>query len=120
MTYDQVLAMEPNEMINTLTRTFLVKVPEMICTVEDMNDASKKLLKLASSYSYVSSLLSYVKIMTRQTKRTTSDKQIQEDMVDKKEIISNLAEAIKQQYSAISRAVTIHIENNHELKMQQF
>ena len=42
---------------------------------------------------------------------------VYEDMVDKKDIIENKSKAIKQAYSGISRAVSVKIENNQELKM---
>lgn len=124
--YDTILELEPYTMIDVLTTEYLTEVPNSINTIEDMNLASQKLLKLSASYSFITSLLSYVKISTRDAKREVNkaDKEWKdikkakyEDLVDKKEIIANIAESIKQQYSAISRAVTIHIENNKELNM---
>ena len=126
MTYENILELEPYSMIDMLTTDYLTEVPQTINTIEDMNLASQKLLKLAESYSFISSLLSLTKIMVRQAKRDMNNapkeqkdeyKTRYEDMVDKNAIVSNLSDAVKQQYNAISRAVTIHIENNHELNM---
>ena len=55
-------------------------------------------------------------IATREAKRG-GDKDLYEDMVDRKEAVERMTESVKQQYSAVSRAVTIHIENNKELHM---
>ena len=127
MNYDKILELDSFNMIELLTTDYIVSVPESITSIEDMNSASRKLLKLAESYSFVSALLSYAKICVREAKRAIQKendnkkkedaKNRYEDLVDKKEIITNISETIKQQYSAISRAVTIHIENNHELNM---
>ena len=97
-------------------------MPDHIDSIEDMNNASKLLLKLSSNYSYICPLQSHAKIATRIAKRNKSkddpDSTIDyEDMVDKKEIIDNVADCIKQEYNAISRAVTIKIESNRELQM---
>ena len=61
-------------------------------------------------------VLSYAKVNARLAKRE-GNKQKYEDAVDKKEIIQNMTDSIKQQYAALSRAVTIRIENNQELKI---
>ena len=124
MTYMDVLSMNSYDMIDYLTETFLVEIPTSINSIEDMNRASKLLLKL----SYMSSLLSYIKLTTRDAKRQLDKldakdpqkaeyKTYYEDMVDKKEIIKNITECVDQEYSAISRAVTIKIESNKELSM---
>ena len=128
MTYMDVLSMNSYDMIDYLTETFLVEIPTSVNSIEDMNRASKLLLKLSSNYSYMSSLLSYIKLTTRDAKRQLDKldakdpqkaeyKTYYEDMVDKKEIIKNITECVDQEYSAISRAVTIKIESNKELSM---
>ncbi|MBO4847046.1 MAG: hypothetical protein J5525_12250 [Lachnospiraceae bacterium] len=128
MTYMDVLSMNSYDMIDYLTETFLVQIPKSINSIEDMNHASELLLKLSTNYSYMNSLLSYIKLTTRDAKRQLDKldakdpkkveyKTYYEDMVDKKEIINNITECVDQEYSAISRAVTIKIENNKELSM---
>lgn len=122
MTYKDIIKMDPYDLIDFLTRTLTVKMPDHIDSIEDMNNASKLLLKLSSNYSYICPLQSHAKIATRIAKRNKSkddpDSTIDyEDMVDKKEIIDNVADCIKQEYNAISRAVTIKIESNRELQM---
>ncbi len=111
-----ILKMDPTEMLEYLTDEFLIQLPTEITTADEMNEAAKLLLYLSNCYSYLCTLSSYAKIATREAKRS-GDKQSYEDMVDRKDCIQNLADIVKQQYAAVSRGVTIRIENNNELKM---
>ncbi len=104
------------ELFEYLSEHFGITVPNEIITVDDMKEASSKLLFLTNEYSYIMELLSLAKIRCREAKRSGS-KESYEDMVDKKEILTNLADSLKLQYSAISRAITIKIEMNAELRM---
>lgn len=116
MDYNTILNMKADELLNWLIDNFTLQMPSEIITVEDMNEAAKSLLKLTSNYSYVCALLSASKVAKREAKRNMSAEKYQ-DMVDKCEIVQNITDVVKQQYNAISRAVTIHIDNNMELRM---
>ena len=116
MEYSSILSMDPTRLLEWLLQNFTVNLPEEIISVEDMNNASKLLLKLTSYYSYMNSLLSAAKIAKRKSKRNATTEEYQ-NMVDRTEIIQNMVDVIKQQYAAVSRAVTIHIDNNNELRM---
>lgn len=116
MEYSNVLRMQPEELFVWLDREFNVTIPKEIQTVADMENASKILLKLAGYQSYLSSLLAYAEIVTRQAKRTLPKAEY-EDSVDRKKVIQAKIDSIKQMYTAVSRAVTIKIENNAELHM---
>ncbi len=112
----QPLQMSPKDLLDYLVQEYTYDLPDEIMTPEEMNEASRLLLRLSGEYSYLVSLLSYAKIDARDAKRTRS-KEEYEDAVDRKEIIANITDAVKQRYAAISRAVTIHVENNRELHM---
>lgn len=116
MDYLSVLNMDPYEMIHWITEEFSIDIPPEITTIEDMDEAARLLLKISGMYSYLCTLLSYAKIETRNKKRS-GDKIAYEDMVDRKEIIQNMVDVVKQQYAAVSRSVTIRMENNRELQM---
>lgn len=116
MDYMKIMEMEPIDLISWLNKNFLVQMPQHITSVSDMNQASELLMRLSGNYSYLCTLLSYAKVMVRNAKRN-KPKSEYEDLVDRKEIIQNITDAVKQEYSAISRAVTIRIENNAELRM---
>lgn len=115
-TYKNVIDKSPQELFKWLTDNFLVELPSVLMSIEDMEYASSLLMQLAGYYQYLTALLSYAKISTRAAKRNLS-KEAYENMVDKKELIQNTVDAVKQSYNAVSRAVTIHIENNAELRM---
>lgn len=114
-TYEELLSMSPLELLDYLKNEFMIDTPIEIVSVEDMDKCSRLLLRLSGAYSYLITLSSYAKIKTREMKRG-GDKALYEDMVDRKEVIQNMTDMVKQAYTGISRAVTIHIENNHELK----
>ncbi len=114
--FNEILEKRPAELLDWLLDNFYTDIPSVIASIEDMTTASETLLMLSGYYSYLMALSSYTKIQTREAKRNLS-KEEYEDMVDRKEIIQNITEVVKQNYSAVSRAVTIHIENNNELKM---
>lgn len=116
MGYEDILKLPPIVLLEWLNGEFTVNIPTEIATAEDMEEASKYLLKLTSYYSYLCSLLSYAKIKVRESKRTET-KAVYEDMIDRRDAIDMVAKSVLQQYNAISRAVTIHIENNREIRM---
>ena len=115
MDYKNILNMQPIDLVTWLHNQFDIDVPAQITSIEDMDDASIILLTLSSYHSYLLELLSYAKCLTRQAKRELA-KTDYEDMVDRKDAIQNMVDDIDQKYKAISRAITIKIENNAELK----
>ncbi len=116
--FNCILEKEPTDLLEWLLSNFSVPVPELVVTMDDMSSASETLLKLSGIYSYLMTLLSYAKVKTRELERL-KEKDLYEDMVDRKEVIQNFSDAVKQSYTAVSRAVTIRIENNNELRMGQ-
>ena len=117
-----ILSMSPDALLNWLTDNFTVELPSEVISVEDMNNAARLLLKLTEMYSYINTLLASAKLQKRQCSREKNkeDKQTvkaYEDAVDRCEMIEKMAEIVKQQYAAVSRAVTIHMDNNVELRM---
>lgn len=119
MDYKTILAMDPFSLIEWLHKEFDIinHFPLKIVTKEEMEMASELLLVLTSYNSYLLELVSYAKCSVRKAKRELSKTEY-EDMVDKRDAIINMQEDIEQQYKAISRAVTVKIENtNAEFKL---
>lgn len=114
--YADILAKEPIELLDWLSETFAIDFPTKIESIEDMSLASETLLKLSSYHAYLCELLSYAKIAVRQAKRDLS-KTEWEDYVDKQNAIDRRLDIVKQQYNAISRAITVKTETNKELFM---
>lgn len=114
--FSSILDKQPIDLLEWLLNNFTVEIPQVVISAEDMTKASETMLQLSGMYSYLMALSSYCKIQTRLAKRALPKEQY-EDMVDRKEVIQNFTDAIKQSYTAVSRAVTIYIENNNELRM---
>lgn len=116
MNYEEVFSLSPVDLISWLHNEFEVDLPAQVQTTEDMEKASQSLLVLAQYFSYLSELLAYSKISVRNAKRY-GPKEQWEDMVDRQTAIERRLDSIKQQYSAVSRAVTIKAERDKELNM---
>lgn len=114
--YKSILSKTPIDLVTWLHESFDIDTPLEIKSIEDMEMASKLILVLTEYNAYLLELLSYAKCVTRLAKRELSKTEY-EDMVDRKEAIQNMVDTIDQQYKAVSRAVTIRIENNAELKI---
>lgn len=114
--YQDIFSLSPIDLVSWLHNEFSISLPEKIETTDDMEAASQILLVLSEYFSYLSELLSYAKIAVRQAKRN-SPKEQWEDMVDRQLAIERKLDSVKQQYSAVSRAVTIKTENNKEFFM---
>ncbi len=113
-TYEELLSMEPITLLEQLNEEFKMDMPMEVMSQEDMDSCARLLLRASASYSYLVTLLSYAKIKTREAKRS-GDKAAYEDMVDRKEVVQNMTDMVKQAYAGLSRAVTIRIESNREL-----
>ena len=116
MDYSNFKNMTSYEFLCWLEETFPVRIPERITSKNDMDVAANELLKLSSEYAYMSTLSSWFKMATREAKRYES-KEEYENMVDKRDACEAKLKSIEQSYKGISRAVTIRMENNAELRM---
>lgn len=116
LTREQIMLLSPLALIDWLHDQFGNEVPRRVETPEDMMIASEQLLCLTSQYSFLCELLSYAKIIVREAKRNLP-KEDYEDMIDKQNAIDRRLDIVKQQYTAISRAVTIKTETNKEMSM---
>ena len=116
MDNSKVLNKDPEDFLNYLCSSLLVEVPGSIETQEDMGNASKLILKLSSSISYLSYLTSLASIKKRQLQKS-GDKDEYEKMIDRCETCHIMLKALNEQKSGISRAMTTYIEHNNELRM---
>ena len=118
MYYDAVLTKDPIDFFYWIREEFIEKMPYSFETVEDIQNIGNLLILITNRYSYLVSLLSYTKILTRTLKRENNKKEY-EDMVDRKESIQNAVDTLKLQYNSLSRLITIKQEINKELKMSE-
>lgn len=115
---EQIFLLAPLDLVDWLHDEFPMLMQPKIETVEDMDLASNSLLRLTAQYSYLCELLSYAKIIVREAKRNLP-KEDYEDMVDRQNAIEKRLDIVKQEYLAVSRAVTIKSEINKEMFMEQ-
>lgn len=111
-----LIDMDALEFVDYLAASFCYEIPTEITTVEQAEEASILLAELSNNYSYLLSLSSYLKIYIRQAK-SNKDMKTANDYIDKKNAVDAFAEAVKQQYNAISRMITIRSDNLKELHM---
>lgn len=110
--------MQPLELINVLSDTFLYDIPETAETPEDMQEISRLLVRTANEFAFLAQLASAAKVSCRTYKRLGKEyKTLYEDAVDKKEGISSITDAVELRYKTLSRIITIRQEINKELKM---
>lgn len=89
-----------------------VIIPDRISSYDDMVAAGELLMRLTSYYASLNSLYAKAKIRVRTS--TGEEKKL---ATGRREIIDIHISTIKQQYAALSRAVTIYMENIQELRM---
>ncbi len=120
-TYKDIFQMNNYDFLKWIKETFTISVPSAVTTAAEMEIAAEQMLRLSAEYEYITEMASYAKVYCRELKRLADNDdtydEVYEDMVDKKDIIENKSKAIKQAYSGISRAVSVKIENNQELKL---
>lgn len=122
MTYKELIQSKTSmEMADWITKDFSLSIPETIESVDDMILVSKLMADTANKISYISNLLSYAKVMQREAKRKTGSisKTESEDLIDKKEILSNTLETLTLQHKALSRMITIRQEIMNELRISE-
>lgn len=116
-TYKEILLdPSPIEFADWVIKNFTLEIPETIESVEDLSQVSKLIANTANKISYISNLLSYMKVLQRDAKRSGS-KTVNEDCIDKKEVLSNTLDTLVIQHRALSRMITVRQEITTELKI---
>lgn len=119
MSFDELINMDTEEFFNWVTYNFNTDMIEAVETEDDMRQASKMISRAIANYSYLSSLLAFLKIKVRQEKRN-KNKDVYEDLMDKREIVQEAVDSTKMLYNGISRMVTIKIEIDKEMNMTDY
>lgn len=116
---DDILKMGSEEFFSWAMAHFRLESIPVIETSDDMKNAAKLISVATGNYSYLTALLAYLKIKVRQEKRN-KNKEVYEDLIDKREVIQEIVDATKMQYNAISRMITIKLDVDKELKMNDY
>lgn len=112
----ELINMDALEFVDYLAASFSYDIPTEITTVEEASLAGVLLAELSNNFSYLLTISSYLKIYIRMAK-AEKDMKTANDYIDKKNAVDAFAEAMKQQYNAISRMITIRSDNMKELNM---
>lgn len=115
--FENILSLEPDDLLQWLNDKFLEDIPVSITNVEDLKKAGLLLGQLTNIYSYLVSMSLFAKLKVREVKRNKESKDIIDKAVDRKEIINSFAETIKCKYNAVSRMVTVKKQIDEEMKM---
>lgn len=118
---NNLFTMSNTEIIDKLRGTIIEDIPRGIKTEEDLRRLEYLLGKLANDYVYLISMTNYARNYVRQLKRKGKEYQVEyEDMMDKRESLESIASAVKLQYQAVSRMLTIKIELEEENRMHDY
>lgn len=118
MTFYEITEISTSELFDYLIHNFSSAIPSEVNSVEDAEEVSKLLSKTANSYMYLSEVYAYLKFSIRNAKREEKRNKAKiDDLIDKKEIVDRFISALKLQYQAASRMITIRENNLKELDM---
>jgi len=96
------------EIIQSLYDSIIADIPEEIGP-NNFQEVSRLLGKLPNDYAYLVSLLGYSRNLVRQMKRGGPDTKVEyEDMMDKSKALDDIASAVKLQYQAVSRMISLY------------
>ena len=107
---------DPELLNRSLIENYIQEIPVSIETVDDMIYAGHMMAMITNDYSYLLGVLSTFKIWAKIAK-VNGSKAEYNDMVMRRDSIETIVDILKQQYSALSRLITIKQEINNELKM---
>ena len=116
MNIEQLLNMEPVDLVDWLVTEFTVDLPKTIKDSDDVKKAIELNLQLVAYESYLNQLLSDAEIYTRNAKRN-GPKIEYEDMVDRRFAITNMRDTVKHQREALSRSFTYYKNVLDETKL---
>ena len=128
-----ILFADPMVLAKWITQQYYDEIPCNINNCEDLAIAGAKLGTLTNSYSYLTAVLMYAKVMVKELKHRAGRKPkssetakmeeyeqnfaLYEEMVTRRDILVDAVDMVKQQYNAISRMLTAKQEINKELFM---
>lgn len=121
--YKYLSSMEPFELLYYIEKHFLKDIPQQVDTIEDMVMVQKLFPDITNSYAYVNAALANVKLLTRKLKaikdkeKSEKSKEAYDEMVSRRDVLETASDILKQQYNALSRAITVRQEINREINM---
>ena len=116
MTTMQILSLPPLELVQWLDDNYIFELPAPETSME-FSQNKHLLAQLANTYAYLASLHSVAQIMVRDAKEQGMPKNHINNAIDRRDIIDRFLDAIKLQYTAFSRMITVQQQADAEAKM---
>lgn len=117
MSINDIVSMSPKELADYCDEYyFSFPVLPSVETPDDLRQASEQMGILTGYYSFTSSMLSHLKYMVRDAKKS-KQKELADDLIDKKVILENAQSVLQQLYASLSRRISVHHDIMTELKM---
>ncbi len=116
LTPETMKGMDPEELNSDLIEEYVHEIPINIESVDDMARAGRLMGILTNNYSYMLATLNTFKIWVKIAKKA-EDKSEYEKMVMRRDSVEAIVDILKQQYSAVSRLISVKQEINNELRM---
>ena len=107
-----MLQKKPEELFEFLYSEYIKDLPE----VDDLDGLAYKLSEAANVYAFLSGLEAAAKVAVRNAK-TSGNKEEYGDAIDRRDVITNMINAIKMQYTAASRIITAKAQAKDEMNM---
>lgn len=121
ITNRELFTVNNEAMLDTLASSILVDIPTGVKSDDDLKRVEFLLGKLANDYVYLTTLCSYARNYVRQLKRQGKEfAREYEDMMDKRTSLEEIASAVKIQYQAVSRMLTVQIAIREENGMTDY
>lgn len=122
VTPSSLFTMSVDDIVKAVSARVLHDIPE---NEEKSNDDLAKiegmLARLANDYAYLVTLAGYARNYVRRLKREGKDsKEMYEDMMDKRTVIEEMADAVKLQYQAVSRILTVKTYSMDQQDMHEY
>ena len=133
--HKEFLNMDPMDLLNFLEDSFTYEIPVGIDSEMAMRKAGNMLGTLTNAYSYLASLGAFFTVYTKaaKAKMPSKPKTKEADLICiyekakteyetmnlRKFLVDQYAEIIKQEYTSVSRMITVKIEADRELRMSE-
>lgn len=120
-TFAQIVALSPAEFTDWIIRFTLPALPLSVDSVEEAAYASTLLSIYSQNLVYLTEVSARLKIEARIAQHSKKEKPaIYEDAILRRDITEEVMKALKQQYQAVSRMITVRQDNLRELNMSEY
>ena len=116
MTIKSILTLDPLDLADYLIENYFIPIPTTITSSEDLSLAGDALKQIGVTLQFFHELSAYAKRYVRIAKRELP-KDAYEDMIDRKEIISEITNALTELKNGLSRNVTTYTNSIQEMHL---